>query len=147
MVFTDPPYNVDYEGYTKDKLTIQGYRMSGDEFRRFLESVFANYGRIVQRGASCTSAMPCRFSGNFRQRSKQLALHCRLVWRFGLNADCLRTPRTVHASRESGVQHVSFDAPRGTRAGDILLADSTILSTLFGGDQSLENFWKNIATK
>ena len=33
------------------------------------------------------------------------------------------------------------------RAGDTLLADSTIFTTLFGGDESLENFWKNIATK
>jgi hypothetical protein len=37
--------------------------------------------------------------------------------------------------------------PRDGRAGDILLADSTIFTTLFGGDESLENFWKNIATK
>ena len=37
--------------------------------------------------------------------------------------------------------------PCGTRAGDILFADSTIFTTLFGGDESLENFWKNIATK
>jgi hypothetical protein len=37
--------------------------------------------------------------------------------------------------------------PRGDRAGDILLADSTIFTTLFGGDESLERFWKNIATK
>ena len=35
----------------------------------------------------------------------------------------------------------------GERAGDILLADSTIFTTLFGGDESLERFWKNIATK
>jgi hypothetical protein len=34
--------------------------------------------------------------------------------------------------------------PGGTRAGDVLLADSTIFSTLFGGDESLERFWKNI---
>jgi DNA modification methylase len=27
LVFTDPPYNVDYEGYTADKLTIKGDRM------------------------------------------------------------------------------------------------------------------------
>jgi len=33
-----------------------------------------------------------------------------------------------------------------TRAGDILLADSTIFTTLFGGVGSLENFWRNIAT-
>jgi len=37
--------------------------------------------------------------------------------------------------------------PSGERAGDILLADSTIFTTLFGGDESLETFWKNIATK
>ena len=35
----------------------------------------------------------------------------------------------------------------GERAGDILLADSTIFTTLFGGDESLETFWKNIATR
>src|SRR5579863_1982589 len=37
--------------------------------------------------------------------------------------------------------------PVGKRAGDILLADSTIFTTLFGGDESLERFWKNLATK
>jgi len=37
--------------------------------------------------------------------------------------------------------------PSGTRAGDILFADSTIFSTLFGVDESLEHFWKNIATR
>src|SRR6476620_1087457 len=35
--------------------------------------------------------------------------------------------------------------PGGERAGDILLADSTIFTTLFGGDESLERFWKNLA--
>jgi hypothetical protein len=37
--------------------------------------------------------------------------------------------------------------PAAERAGDILLADSTIFTTLFGGDESLETFWKNIATR
>jgi hypothetical protein len=35
--------------------------------------------------------------------------------------------------------------PRDERAGHILLADSTIFTTLFGGTDSLEMFWKNIA--
>jgi len=35
--------------------------------------------------------------------------------------------------------------PRAERAGDILLADSTIFTTLFGGDESLERFWRNLA--
>jgi hypothetical protein len=37
--------------------------------------------------------------------------------------------------------------PSADRAGDILLADSTIFTTLFGGDAGLHNFWKNLATK
>ena len=37
--------------------------------------------------------------------------------------------------------------PNGERAGDILLADSTIFTTLFGGDESLTRFWKNLASK
>ena len=36
--------------------------------------------------------------------------------------------------------------PNEERAGDILMADSTIFSTLFAGDESLQRFWKNIAT-
>jgi len=37
--------------------------------------------------------------------------------------------------------------PEGKRAGDILIADMTIFTTLFGGDESLERFYKNLATK
>jgi len=37
--------------------------------------------------------------------------------------------------------------PSGTRAGDILLADLTTFSTLFGGDESLARFWSNLATR
>jgi hypothetical protein len=35
--------------------------------------------------------------------------------------------------------------PSKERAGHILLADSTIFTTLFGGTDSLEMFWKNLA--
>ena len=34
-----------------------------------------------------------------------------------------------------------LDAAEGNRGGDILLADSTIFTTLFGGTESLEHFW------
>jgi hypothetical protein len=37
--------------------------------------------------------------------------------------------------------------PSGPRAGDIVLADSTIFTTLFGGDESLERFWRNLVTR
>jgi len=37
--------------------------------------------------------------------------------------------------------------PSGARGGDIVLADSTIFTTLFGGDASLERFWRNLVTR
>jgi hypothetical protein len=37
--------------------------------------------------------------------------------------------------------------PDGTRAGDILLLDSTVFSTLFGGDESLRRFWRNLVER
>lgn len=40
-VWTDPPYNVDYVGKTKDKLTIQNDVMSTEQFDEFLGKVFA----------------------------------------------------------------------------------------------------------
>ncbi|SOJ53880.1 hypothetical protein MSIMFB_01378 [Mycobacterium simulans] len=36
--------------------------------------------------------------------------------------------------------------PSGERAGDIVLVDSTNFTTLFGGTDSLKNFWHNLAT-
>jgi hypothetical protein len=36
--------------------------------------------------------------------------------------------------------------PSGRRAGDIVLVDSTNFTTLFGGTDSLKNFWHNLAT-
>ena len=36
--------------------------------------------------------------------------------------------------------------PAGKRAGDILFVDSTVFSTLFGVDESVARFWKNIVT-
>ena len=35
--------------------------------------------------------------------------------------------------------------PNESRAGDIVLVDSTNFTTLFGGTESLENFWRNLA--
>ena len=38
---TDPPYNVNYTGKTKDALTIENDSMSDDSFREFLKAAFA----------------------------------------------------------------------------------------------------------
>ena len=36
--------------------------------------------------------------------------------------------------------------PAGQRGGEVLLADSTVFSTLFGADDSLKRFWTNLVT-
>jgi hypothetical protein len=36
--------------------------------------------------------------------------------------------------------------PGGDRAGDVVMVDSTNFTTLFGGTESLVNFWRNLAT-
>ena len=52
LVFTDPPYNVDYEGYTEERLKIKGDRMSDAEFKQFLEAAFRSCRTVVKPGAS-----------------------------------------------------------------------------------------------
>lgn len=57
--------------------------------------------------------------------------------------------RPPHPFTEAG--NTEFNAflwmpPSGERAGDVLLADVTVFSTLFGADESLRAFWRNIVS-
>ena len=51
MLLTDPPYNVDYEGKTKDALKIKNDKMDNDTFRQFLRDAF-NCANSVMRGGA-----------------------------------------------------------------------------------------------
>lgn len=51
MLLTDPPYNVDYKGKTKDKLKIKNDSMNNDNFREFLVNVFHNANTVMKPGA------------------------------------------------------------------------------------------------
>jgi DNA modification methylase len=52
LIFTDPPYNVDYEGYTENRLKIEGDKMTAEQFQQFLHAIFASYLRIAKSGTS-----------------------------------------------------------------------------------------------
>ena len=52
MVFTDPPYNVAYEGGTKDKLKIKNDNMPAEEFQKFLTSAFSCMYEFVKAGGA-----------------------------------------------------------------------------------------------
>jgi hypothetical protein len=58
----------------------------------------------------------------------------------------LSRPHPFTQAGETEFNILVWAPPSGDRAGDVLVCDSTIFSTLFGGDQSLERFWTNLAT-
>ena len=51
LYITDPPYNVDYEGKTKDALKIQNDHMEDDKFRQFLRDAFVTADTVMRAGA------------------------------------------------------------------------------------------------
>ena len=52
MVLTDPPYNVDYTGGTKEALKILNDKKSDTEFYEFLYQAFSNLAKSIKRGGS-----------------------------------------------------------------------------------------------
>lgn len=52
LVITDPPYNVAYEGGTKDKLTIVNDNISDDKFYQFLYDFYTALGSYTKAGGA-----------------------------------------------------------------------------------------------
>lgn len=51
MWLTDPPYNVAYEGGTKDRLTIMNDAMADEQFRQFLRDAYVAADTVMKPGA------------------------------------------------------------------------------------------------
>lgn len=51
MWLTDPPYNVAYEGKTKDSLKIKNDEMGDDQFRQFLRDAYTTADMVMKPGA------------------------------------------------------------------------------------------------
>ena len=51
MLLTDPPYNVDYTGGTKEALTIKNDKQGDATFRQFLTDAFTNANAVMKPGA------------------------------------------------------------------------------------------------
>jgi DNA modification methylase len=82
LVFTDPPYNVNYEGYTDDRLTIEGDCMTAEQFQRFLLSTFSSYRRLVKPGASMYVCHSSSWQREF-QNAMEIAgfeARCQIIW-------------------------------------------------------------------
>lgn len=50
LVLTDPPYNVNYEGKTKEKLTIKNDNLNDIDFINFLTKSFKNADEVLKEG-------------------------------------------------------------------------------------------------
>jgi DNA modification methylase len=82
LVFTDPPYNVDYEGYTEERMKIKGDRMSAGEFKQFLEASFRSYRTVVKPGASMYVCHSSSWQREFQDalESAEFAVRCQIIW-------------------------------------------------------------------
>jgi len=82
LVFTDPPYNVDYEGYTEDRLKIKGDRMSDADFKQFLERAFRSYRNVVKPGASMYLCHSSSWQREFQNalEASGFEVRCQIIW-------------------------------------------------------------------
>lgn len=82
LIVTDPPYNVDYEGATKDKLKIENDNMSETEFYNLLLDAFINMFDFTREGASVyvfhADTQGLNFRNAFKSAGFKLA-QC-LIW-------------------------------------------------------------------
>lgn len=79
---TDPPYNVNYEGGTEDKLKIKNDNMSDLDFRQFLASAYIVAHHYLNEGASFYIWHADLEGYNFRGAAKDADLQVRqcLIW-------------------------------------------------------------------
>lgn len=82
LYLTDPPYNVAYEGKTKEKLKIQNDQMDNASFREFLIEAFHIGSSILKAGASFYIWHADSEGYNFRGACFDVGLKVRqcLIW-------------------------------------------------------------------
>jgi DNA modification methylase len=82
LAFLDAPYNVDYEGYTEDRLKIKGDRISAADFKQFLEAAFRSCRAAVKPGASLYICHASSVQREF-QNALEVAgfeVRCQIIW-------------------------------------------------------------------
>ena len=83
LFLTDPPYNVAYEGKTKDALTIENDKMESDKFREFLTSAFTAAVPVLKEGGGFYIWFASREHCNFETALNDSGLEVRqeLIWK------------------------------------------------------------------
>jgi DNA modification methylase len=82
LVFTDPPYNVSVEGYTKDRLTIMGDNLPAEQFKEFLHQTFQSYRGVMKPGASLYVCHASSWQREFQNalEAAGFEVRCQIIW-------------------------------------------------------------------
>jgi site-specific DNA-methyltransferase (adenine-specific) len=161
MWLTDPPYNVAYEGGSKEKLTIQNDSMGDDQFRTFLRDAYTAADSVMKAGAVFYIWHADSEGYNFRGAAKDAGWTVRqcLIWK---KSSLVMGRQDYHWKHEpclygwkDGAGHLwaadrkqttilEFDKP--TRNGEhptmkpVALFEYQMLNNTKGGDQILDSF-------
>lgn len=161
MWLTDPPYNVAYEGGTKEKLTIKNDEMGDDQFRQFLRDAYTAADSVMKAGAVFYIWHADSEGYNFRGAAKDAGWTVRqcLIWK---KSSLVMGRQDYHWKHEpclygwkEGAGHLwaadrkqttilEFDKP--TRNGEhptmkpVALFEYQLLNNTKGGDIVLDSF-------
>ena len=82
LVVTDPPYNVDYTGKTKDSLKIENDKKSNDGFYQFLYDFYTALAAYTKKGGAWYVWHADSEGANFRQAMKDAGIMVKqcLIW-------------------------------------------------------------------
>lgn len=82
LLLTDPPYNVDYTGKTKDALKIKNDKFDDSNFNEFLTSCFKQTSNIIKKGGSFYIFHADSEGYNFRSacRNADMIVKQCLIW-------------------------------------------------------------------
>jgi len=161
MWLTDPPYNVAYEGKTKDALTIQNDSMSNESFRQFLTDSYSAADSVMKQGAVFYIWHADSEGYNFRGAAQDTGWQVRqcLIWK---KSSMVMGRQDYHWKHEpclygwkSGSGHLwatdrkqttilEFDRPNRSAEHPTMkpveLFEYQMLNNTKGGDQVLDSF-------
>jgi site-specific DNA-methyltransferase (adenine-specific) len=161
MWLTDPPYNVAYEGKTKDALTIKNDSMEDDQFRQFLRDSYTAADMVMKPGAVFYIWHADSEGYNFRGAAKDAGWAVRqcLIWKKSSlvlgrqdyqwqHEPCLygwkEGASHLWASDRKQTTILEFDKP--SRNGEhptmkpVALFEYQLLNNTKGGDMVLDSF-------
>ena len=161
MWLTDPPYNVAYEGGTKEKLTIKNDSMGDDQFRQFLLDAYTAADSVMKAGAVFYIWHADSEGYNFRGAAKDAGWTVRqcLIWKKSSlvlgrqdyqwqHEPCLygwkEGASHLWASDRKQTTILEFDKP--SRNGEhptmkpVALFEYQLLNNTKGGDMVLDSF-------